>query len=683
MRGKTLLMFRLVFGLLLALMVVQRGEAETMLFDYKDPKEISAVSLTIDSKLEPIFGYAKGISGTVRFDPAHPKTTTGTIKVAVDSVQFANEGYTATARGFALEGNKYPTIAFILKKVLTFTKPSPNVYQGMVEADFVCKGVTLPMTVPVTASFFPGRAAERTNGQFEGDVLVLRTHFNVSRTKLGISAGIPTDLVADAVEVRVSCVGIHYAAKATAEAAPAGRTWKVEVENRDDPVSVDATFDLDSRPPTASFRTAAGVLDAADVRREGKKLMFHLPDNPQVGAREGEAVLDGDALRGRLVGKDDTLAFHGRPKRPSDDVVKSVSPGAVQGPGFRDLKILADGSEQTLADRMKFFHVPAVSIARIENGAVAEVGAFGARDIETSEPVSADTRFQAGGMGSPLVNLLALHLAASGKLNLDREVNTYLKGAKIPDNDFTKNRKVRVLDLLNGTSGLTQYKFTGYRPGAARPPLAALLGGTDPAEMEPLQVKSEPGRAFVGAGADQAVLEQVIVDAVGRPFAELMGENVFLPCGMTHSSYEELPAVNVALGHYSTGELMLDRFHAYPEQGETGLWTTAGDFARILCQVHLLLAGKPNAILPADRRDLLKRVVGPKRVLGLIKSDTTDYFFHGGDSYGFYANHMTDLQNGCGVVVMQNRVMSWRLSNEIIEAVGKQHGLPRMFSWSK
>ena len=63
MRGKTLLMFRLVFGLLLALMVVQRGEAETMLFDYKDPKEISAVILTLDSKLEPIVGYAKGISG--------------------------------------------------------------------------------------------------------------------------------------------------------------------------------------------------------------------------------------------------------------------------------------------------------------------------------------------------------------------------------------------------------------------------------------------------------------------------------------------------------------------------------------------------------------------------------------------------------------------------------------------
>ena len=686
MCGKRLLMFGLILILILALTAVRRSEAETMLFDYKDPKEISAVSLTIDSKLEPIFGYAKGISGTVRFDPAHPKATTGNIAVAVDSVQFANEGYTATARGFALEGKKYPTIAFILKKVLSVTRPAPNIYQGMVQADFVCKGVTLPMTVPVTASFFPGRAAERTNGQFEGDVLVLRTHFNVSRTKLGISAGIPTDLVADAVEVHVSCVGIHYAskpAKVTAEATPTGRVWKIEVENRDDPVSVEAAFDLDSRPPTASFKTAAGVLDAADVRREGQKLRFRLPDNPRTGARDGEAVFDGDTLRGHLVGKDSTLAFHGRPKGASDDVLKSVPPDTVQGPGFRDLKILADGAVWTLADRMKFFHVPAVSIARIEDRVVIEVGAFGTANVETGEPVGEDTHFQAGGMGSPLVNLLALRLAGQGKLNLDRDVNDYLKGAKIPDNGFTKNRKVKVLDLLNGTSGLTQYKFAGYRPGAARPTLAALLGGADPTEMEPLQVKSEPGAAFLGAGADQAVLEQVIVDAVGIPFAELMRDSVFLPCGMMHSTYEEMPSANVALGHYSTGELMLDKFHAYPEQGETGLWTTAGDFARMLCQVQSLLAGKPNAILPADRHDLLKRVIGPKRVLGLIKSDSTDYFFHGGDSYGYYANHMTDLQGGGGVVVMQNRIMSWRFSNEIIEAVRKQHGMARMFAWSR
>jgi polyisoprenoid-binding protein YceI len=340
-----------ILGLFVALTVVGRCEAESLVFDYKDPKEISSVSLTLDSPLEPIFGYAKGISGTVRFDPAHPKAATGSISVAVDSVQFANEGYTATARGFALEGQKYPAIRFILKKVLTLTTPAPNVYEGMVQADFVCKGITLPMTVPVKASFFPGKAAERTNGQFEGDVLVLRTHFSVSRTKLGISAGIPANMVADAVEVRVSCVGIHYAPKPVKTAL--SQTWKIEVELRDDPVKVDAVFDLDSLPPKASFQTAAGRLEADQVHRKGKTLLFHLPNNPQTGARKGEAVFEGETVQGRLVGKEDTLTFHGRPKRASDDTVSFAPPGQAQGPGFRDLRISADGKEWTVADRMK------------------------------------------------------------------------------------------------------------------------------------------------------------------------------------------------------------------------------------------------------------------------------------------------------------------------------------------
>jgi polyisoprenoid-binding protein YceI/peroxiredoxin len=200
----------LALGLVGALTVGVDAAASALDFDFKDPKEISAVSLTLDSKLEPIVGYAKGISGIVRFDPAKPQATTGKIAVDVASVQFANEGYTATARGYALNGEKYPQIFFTMRKVVSGVRVSESEFKGTVEADFTCKGITLPLTVPVTASYFPGLAEERTNGKFKGDILVVRTHFSVSRTKLGISEGIPINLVGDAVEVRVACVGIHY-----------------------------------------------------------------------------------------------------------------------------------------------------------------------------------------------------------------------------------------------------------------------------------------------------------------------------------------------------------------------------------------------------------------------------------------------------------------------------------------
>ena len=150
---------------LIALLAGGSTIAAPVTFDYKDPKEISAVSLSLDSKLEPIVGYAKGISGIVVFDPENPKVTTGKITVEVASVQFAHEGYTATARNFALNGDKYPQITFTLRKVLSGTRISKNIYKGMISADFTCKGITLPLIVPVTASYFPGLAEERTNGK--------------------------------------------------------------------------------------------------------------------------------------------------------------------------------------------------------------------------------------------------------------------------------------------------------------------------------------------------------------------------------------------------------------------------------------------------------------------------------------------------------------------------------------
>ena len=684
----------------LSLVPGQIAHASGVEFDYKDPKEISSVSLAMESKLEPIFGYAKGISGKVKFDPANPKATTGKIAVDVSSVLFANEGYTQTARNYALQQDKYPQIFFTLKKVIGGTKPSHNVYKGTVLADFTCHGVTIPMTVPVTASYFPGLAEERTNGKYKGDILVIRTNFSVSRTKLGISAGIPIDLVGDTIEVRVSCVGIHYAPgqklpgdeekkpepkeakkdteKSAANVKSSPSLWKMEVENRDNPVKVDATFDLNAKSPKASFKVAEGSLEADKVSIAENKMSFHIPDNPVIGEAEGVAVFDGEKMVGSLKTKEETIRIHARVKLPTDDVAHPAVDPAVSAPenGFQDLKIVQDGTTWSLAEKMKYHRVPAVSLARIENFKVVETGTFGVTNVETGELADSNTLFQAGGMGSPLVNILAIKLAGMGKLDLDRDANAYLKSAKIPDNEFTKTRKVKVVDLINGTSGLVQYKFGGYRPSVKIPTLKELLNGADSMEMEPLIVKSEPGTQFQGGGVQQAILQQIIEDATGSDLPKLMRELIFEPMKMEHSVYETIPVASggrkAALGHYSTGELMLDKVHVYPATGESGLWTTAGDFALLMCQFQALIAGKPNLILEEDKRDLMKKVVNQKSILGLIVGDN-DEFYHGGDSYGYFANHRTNSKNGSGIVVMENRIFSWMFNNEIIEGIKKRN----------
>ena len=459
------------------------------------------------------------------------------------------------------------------------------------------------------------------------------------------------------------------------------RLWKIEIEGRDDPSSVTAEFDLDKTEPTALFKTAQGSFRTERGAWAGSKFVFHLPDDPLYGAADGEAEIAPEAVHGVLFTSKGELKFHGRPQKPTDLAVRSVPASLRQGPGFRRLTLERDGKPWTLPDRMRFHHVPAVSLARIENYKVVEIGAFGVTDIESGTPVDTDTLFQAGGMGSPLLNLLALRLAAQGRLDLDRDVNASLKSAPIADNAFTHTRKTTVRDLMNGASGLSQYKFGGYRPGIPLPTLPALLAGKDPKEMEPLQPVRVPG-TYGGEGVCGALLQQVIEEATGRSLPELMRKNIFAPLGMNHSTYAFYPAENlrgkITLGHYATGGVALDRFHLYPETGETGLWTTAGDFARMLCQVQLLLAGKPNRILSAEQTGLLKPFLTERCILGFLQAEKGDflpvgYLYHGGASYGYYANHATHRSNGTGIVVMENRNLSWALNNEIIKAVLKSH----------
>jgi hypothetical protein len=46
-------------------------------FDFEDPMETNAVTFTLASRLNAIAGTATGISGAVRFDPAHPERMNG------------------------------------------------------------------------------------------------------------------------------------------------------------------------------------------------------------------------------------------------------------------------------------------------------------------------------------------------------------------------------------------------------------------------------------------------------------------------------------------------------------------------------------------------------------------------------------------------------------------------------
>jgi len=193
-------------------MLATRAVAEPAEFDFKDPKGVNSMAFTLDSLLEPFTGVASGITGKVKFDPANPQATTGTISVETKSLYLDNKGMKETMHGPDwLDAQKNPKIEFTVKKVSEAKKLGEDVFEMTVVGDMTCKGVTKEITVPVKATYLPGKLSERS-GKMNGDLLVLRANFNLKRKDFGIKPDMGDKVVAEDIQVRVSIAG-HNAKK--------------------------------------------------------------------------------------------------------------------------------------------------------------------------------------------------------------------------------------------------------------------------------------------------------------------------------------------------------------------------------------------------------------------------------------------------------------------------------------
>jgi len=99
-----------------------------------------------------------------------------------------------------------------------------------------------------------------------------------------------------------------------------------------------------------------------------------------------------------------------------------------------------------LAEAMRKLHIPSVDVALIESGRLAWSHTFG------TAPDNAI--YQAASLSKLVTAVAALRLVDRGVLDLDRDVNDYLTGWRVPDNDFTRDHPMTLRQLLSMTAGV-------------------------------------------------------------------------------------------------------------------------------------------------------------------------------------------------------------------------------------
>lgn len=173
-------------------------------WDFKDPKGVNAIGIFLDSKLEPIRGYADGISGKISYDPKDPKSFKGEIVVDVASVQMSNLKMTEVMHGANwLNLDKFKTITFKFNKVVEVDREDDEV-ELKVEGVLQAFGVKIPKTVEIDVVFITDGGKARGA---DGDLLVLRSDFKVTRKDLGLRPEVDGSKVANVIEIDVAIVG--------------------------------------------------------------------------------------------------------------------------------------------------------------------------------------------------------------------------------------------------------------------------------------------------------------------------------------------------------------------------------------------------------------------------------------------------------------------------------------------
>jgi len=336
----------------------------------------------------------------------------------------------------------------------------------------------------------------------------------------------------------------------------------------------------------------------------------------------------------------------------------------------------------TLPERMQFYKVPGISLAVIDQFKVEWAKAYGVKDVQTLEPVTPDTLFQAGALSQPVAAAAALRFVDKGIIDVEADVNGYLRDWKIRPTSAARGKAVTLKGLLTHSAGFSECIFPGVpQDEPASSPFEPVPEGERKKDI-PVWIEYQPGSQVLVTEAGYLVLQRLLEDLDNRPITSLLKADVLDPAGMPSSTFEKplsgrfLP--NAALGHLRDGQALEGKWLNYEELAAKGLWSTPSDLASFALEIVAGAMGKPPKILSAPlARAMLTPQIG-SRGLGFAVDGPADssHFYLQGRTEGFSCYLIFYPSRGQGAVIMSNSENGGLLIEEILLGISDVYEWP-------
>ena len=323
-----------------------------------------------------------------------------------------------------------------------------------------------------------------------------------------------------------------------------------------------------------------------------------------------------------------------------------------------------------ISTHMKENKSPSGTISLVYRDRIIFSKGYGYQNIEKNIPVVADqTMFRPGSVSKLFTWTAVMQLKEQGKLDLDTDVNTYLKTFKIKDT--YPGQPITLRHILTHTPGFEDGGL-GY----------LIISDIDKAislrdAMEKYQPKrvNPPGVQSAYSNYATSLAGLIVSNISGISFNEYIKKYIFVPLAMNHSSFEEpLPKElenNMAVGYaHEKGRFTEKPFEIISSFGPAGaLSATSTDMANFA--LAFLNGGSFQGNYNVDGRNYTNRILQeatvtemltqnfshdsrfPGMALGFYESSVNGNRLvgHGGDTQYFHSDLAIDLENDLAIFV--------------------------------
>lgn len=324
----------------------------------------------------------------------------------------------------------------------------------------------------------------------------------------------------------------------------------------------------------------------------------------------------------------------------------------------------------SIKNRMLELKIPALSLTLINKGEIEWADIYQNADFPEQQNLDCSSIFQAASLSKPVTFLAAVRMSSAGKIDMDKNIQEYLKDFVIPKGKQTDENPVTLRNIFAHTSGINPGGYEGYAKNLPLPSDLDILRGGAGVNTPAIKVISPPNESLAYSGGGYTLAELAIQNIFNDEFSNIMRKWIIEPAGMKYSKFAQplsaSDSLRAAKGYTQSGIVIEGGWNNYPEQAAAGLWSNSIDLAQFLIEIYNAYQGRSSIFSQTD----IKSMISDERdgsVYGFIFNRSGDdiSITHYGGNAGYRTGMTISLTSGNGLVYLINSDNGGALGNEL------------------